>query len=85
MGSYNCPRCHGTEIYFAKRQRMTGFGGIYGTRSKMVNTPLCKTCGENAEYDGDETTYVFKMIGKISIIVIAFLFIYVVASSVFYG
>lgn len=46
--TYLCPRCDGTEIYFAKRQRITGMGGIYGNRAKMVNTPLCKACGESA-------------------------------------
>lgn len=44
--TYLCPRCTGTEIYFAKRQRITGLGGIYGNRAIMVNTPLCKECGE---------------------------------------
>lgn len=46
--TYLCPRCDGTEIYFAKRQRITGLGGIYGNRAVMVNTPLCKECGETA-------------------------------------
>jgi predicted nucleic acid-binding Zn ribbon protein len=46
--TYLCPRCNGAEIYFAKRQRITGLGGIYGNRAVMVNTPLCKQCGETA-------------------------------------
>lgn len=46
--TYLCPRCNGNEIYFAKRQRITGLGGIYGNRAIMVNTPLCKACGETA-------------------------------------
>jgi hypothetical protein len=46
--TYLCPRCDGTEIYFAKRQRITGLGGIYGNRAVMVNTSLCKKCGETA-------------------------------------
>ena len=46
--TYLCPRCDGTEIYFAKRQRITGVGGIYGNKAVMVNTPLCKACGETA-------------------------------------
>lgn len=44
--TYQCPKCGGNDIYFAKRQRITGLGGIYGNRAKMVDTPLCKVCGE---------------------------------------
>lgn len=44
-----CPRCGGTDIYIAKRERITGLGGIYGNRAKMEDTFLCKACGENAE------------------------------------
>jgi len=43
---YECPRCDGTEVYFAKRQEITGVGGVYGNRARMVQTPLCKGCGE---------------------------------------
>jgi len=43
---YECPRCNGTEVYFAKRQEITGVGGVYGNRARMVQTPLCKGCGE---------------------------------------
>jgi hypothetical protein len=52
--TYKCPRCEGTEIYFANRQRITGAGGIYGNRAKMVKTALCKQCGENADLIRDE-------------------------------
>lgn len=47
--TYKCPRCGGTDIYFAKRQRITGLGGVYGNRAKMVDTPLCRACGEIAD------------------------------------
>lgn len=46
--TYKCPKCGGNDIYFAKRQRITGLGGIYGNRAKMVDTPLCRVCGEIA-------------------------------------
>ena len=52
--TYKCPRCGGTDIYFAQRQRITGVGGIYGNRAKMVKTALCKECGENADLIRDE-------------------------------
>ena len=47
--TYLCPRCNGTDIYFAKRQRITGVGGIYGNKAQMVDTPLCRGCGETAD------------------------------------
>ncbi len=46
--TYQCPKCGGNDIYFAKRQRIVGLGGIYGNRGKMVDTPLCKVCSEIA-------------------------------------
>jgi hypothetical protein len=51
--TYKCPRCGGTEIYFAKRQRITGSGGIYGNKARMVKTALCKSCGELADWTAD--------------------------------
>lgn len=63
--TYKCPRCGGTDIYFAKRQRITGVGGIYGNSAKMVKTALCKECGENADLirDKKETTkYRFALV-----------------------
>jgi hypothetical protein len=52
-GTYKCPRCDGTDIYFAQRQRITGVGGIYGNKAQMVKTALCKVCGENADFTPD--------------------------------
>ena len=52
--TYKCPRCGGTDIYFAQRQRITGVGGIYGNNAKMVKTALCKECGENADLIRDK-------------------------------
>ena len=46
--TYQCPKCGGNDIYFAKRQRITGLGGIYGNRARMVDTPICRVCGETA-------------------------------------
>jgi hypothetical protein len=39
-----CPKCEGTQVYFAKKQIITGLGGIYGNRSKEVLRPFCKKC-----------------------------------------
>ena len=47
------PRCDGTDIYFAQRQRITGVGGIHGNKAQMVKTALCKVCGENADFTPD--------------------------------
>ena len=43
--NYVCPRCGNSEVYFAKRQVITGFGGGW---ARMADTPLCKNCGEIA-------------------------------------
>jgi|LakMenEpi03Aug12_release.lakeMendotaPanAssembly.Ray.scaffolds.fasta_scaffold1311850_2 hypothetical protein len=44
MATYLCPRCGGTQIYYAKRQQVVGSG--YAQEVRWVNTPLCKACGE---------------------------------------
>jgi hypothetical protein len=49
-----CPRCGGTDIYFAKRQVIKGPGGAWGVRASMVDTALCKACGEVCSYDKAE-------------------------------
>ena len=68
MANYICPRCRGNDIYFAKRQEITGIGGIYGNKAKMVNTPLCRGCGEIANKQMNtafmETGW-FKILDKI--------------------
>jgi hypothetical protein len=51
MATGLCPRCGGTDIYFAKRQEIKGPGGAWGVRARMVDTPLCKACGEVANLD----------------------------------
>lgn len=43
-GFFECPRCNGTDIYVAKRQR------VVGTSVQMVDTPLCRACGETANW-----------------------------------
>jgi predicted RNA-binding Zn-ribbon protein involved in translation (DUF1610 family) len=82
-----CPRCGGTDIYFAKRQRITGFGGIWGNRAKMVDTPLCKACGEvanlnmnsaeNREFKKEKTSAdlraIWKVYWRVSVCVLVFL------------
>ena len=49
-----CPRCGGTDIYFAKRQVIKGPGGAWGVRARMVDTPLCRACGEVSTFDKAE-------------------------------
>lgn len=42
--SYVCPKCKGTEVYFAKKQILTGIGGIWGNKAKEVQRPFCMKC-----------------------------------------
>ena len=72
--TYKCPRCGGTDIYFAKRQRITGVGGIYGNSAKMVKTALCKECGENADIIRDKKD-TQKIMAGVVLLVLSILFI----------
>ena len=45
MPQYQCPRCDGSDVYFAQRPRVTG-RNIYGDEISMVKTALCKVCAE---------------------------------------
>ena len=47
MDKYICPRCMGTDIYFTKRQKLQEQGFRLG--AKVVNTPVCRNCGEVAD------------------------------------
>ena len=47
-----CPRCGEIEVYIAKREIMTGIGGVWGHRVKFVNHAICKDCGEIAITQG---------------------------------
>jgi len=47
MATYLCPRCGGTEMYYAQRQQVVGSG--YAQEVRWVNTPLCKACGERVQ------------------------------------
>lgn len=38
---FECPKCFGTEVYFANRPISTG---IFGIRAKQVKTPYCRSC-----------------------------------------
>jgi hypothetical protein len=78
---YICPRCGGTEIYFARRQEIKGLGGIYGQRAKMVNTPLCKACGETAnvklkEMTKEQEQKIYKGLAIFSVIAFGILFLW---------
>ena len=41
---YECPKCKSKEMYFTKKQEITGLGGIYGQRARMVLRPFCQNC-----------------------------------------
>jgi hypothetical protein len=74
MPTYLCPRCGGTEVYFADRQQVVGTG--YAQEVRWVNTPLCKACTETMKVfyakgeQNQEMVAVFKIIGKVSIFVL---------------
>ena len=42
--AYKCPKCSGEDVYFNKKQVITGIGGIYGNRQKEVERPFCRKC-----------------------------------------
>lgn len=47
MPIYKCPRCHGNDVYFAKRQELRSTGGPFGESYTVdVKKPFCRTCGE---------------------------------------
>jgi len=47
MPIYKCPRCHGNDVYFAKRQELRSTGGPFGEAYTVdVKKPFCRTCGE---------------------------------------
>ena len=57
--SYVCPKCNGTDVYWAKKQILTGLGGIWGNRAKEVQRPFCRECdieanSVNLSSEGDE-------------------------------
>jgi hypothetical protein len=45
MPKYQCPRCDGSDVYFAQRPRVTG-RNIYGDEVSLVKVALCKVCAE---------------------------------------
>jgi len=45
MPIYQCPRCDGSEVYFAQRPRVTG-RSIYGDEISLAKVALCKVCAE---------------------------------------
>lgn len=47
MPIYKCPRCHGNDVYFAKRQEVRSTGGPFGeTYTTDVKKPFCRACAE---------------------------------------
>jgi len=45
MPKYQCPRCDGSDVYFAQRPRVTG-RSIYGDEISLAKVALCKVCAE---------------------------------------
>lgn len=67
-----CPKCNGTDVYFAKKQIITGLGGIYGNRQKEVERAFCRKCDIEAPATGRDTDGMKKFWGiyaRISIVV----------------
>lgn len=66
-----CPKCNGTDVYFAKKQVITGLGGIYGNRQKEVERAFCRKCDIEAPATGRDTDGMKKVWGipGISIVV----------------
>jgi hypothetical protein len=44
-----CPKCNGNDVYFNKKQIITGFGGILGNRQREVERPFCRKCDIEAK------------------------------------
>ncbi len=86
MPTYLCPRCGGTEMYFAQRQQVVGSG--YAQEVRWVNSPLCKGCTEimNVVYakgeKNEELVAVFKIFVKVSIFVLIGLAILIVGIEI---
>ena len=45
MPKYKCPRCYGSDAYFAQRPRVTG-RSIYGDEVSLAKVALCRVCAE---------------------------------------
>jgi hypothetical protein len=56
-----CPKCNGNDVYFNKKQIITGVGGVWGNRQREVERPFCRKCDIEAKEirlysDGSEMT-----------------------------
>lgn len=84
MPTFECPRCGGSDVYFADRQQVVGSG--YAQEVRWVNTPLCKACTETMKVfyakgeQHQDLIAVFKIIGKVSIFVLIGLAILVIVT-----
>ena len=73
MATYLCPRCGGTEMYYAQRQQVVESG--YAQEVRWINTPLCKACGERVTvFLSEEDKGIFeqwynKLSGKVKVLV----------------
>jgi hypothetical protein len=77
-GLYRCPKCDGTDMYFQRKQEITGLGGIYGQRARMVKRPFCRACDvegalNDKVVDEDYKQLVSKRSNVISFSIIGFL------------
>ena len=54
----------GTDIYFTKRQKLQEQGLRLG--AQIVNTPVCRNCGEVADKVPDPPIDVFKNVASMS-------------------
>jgi hypothetical protein len=85
--SYVCPKCDGTDVYFAKKLIITGLGGIYGNRQKEVERPFCRKCDIEAKVSGRDTEGIKKfwvLYARISIgVAVVMLMLWLWASGIF--
>ena len=88
--SYVCPKCKGTDVYFAKKQILTGIGGVWGNRAKEVQRPFCKECDIEAnsihlDSEGNQVSpwtpsliarYVLWLVGTFGLLIMGFIWLW---------
>jgi hypothetical protein len=82
--TYVCPKCNGTDVYFAKKQIITGIGGVYGNRQKEVDRPFCRKCDIEAQTTGrdeDGMKKFWRIYGQVAIVVLVVLGVWWIFAS----
>ena len=75
MTNYKCPKCGGTDLFWSKRNVITGIGGIYGNRGGVKEFPVCRVCDEIMEKVPETTEELLRSprtwLGFFSILIIS--------------